>query len=70
MVGTREQQALRRQQVLDHIRDEYPELWRMSFEVDVSLLDWASELRAQERLESMRNFGRLWEIGHGAPKSR
>ncbi len=70
MTGTRAEQAHRRQQTLDRIRTEHPDLWRMSFEVDVSLLDYMAEMNADERAAMGVAMARNVEVFRGASKIR
>ena len=68
MVGTQKQQDDRRQQVLDHIRIAHPDLWRMSFEVDVSLLAYMADMNADERAAIGVAMARNVEVFRGASK--
>jgi len=61
--------AARRREVLERVRLEHPDLWRLSDEADVSLIDWMLEIPEPARLDTCRSAGRLWEAGRGPSES-
>lgn len=62
--------ALRRQQVLDLIRTQHPDLWAASFEVDMTLIDYMLTLTPTERTELGQQMATTMEVLRGATKIR
>ena len=52
------------------MRENAPDVWRLSDEVDLSLVLWMRSLSPAGRIACIENFNRFIEVARAAPRSR